>query len=882
MLKKTVVAAFILTVMLTGLVKAEEKSSATFVIFPFEIISKDDLGYLSTKIPETIAKNIEADGAAVILPEKGKTGIVSYSQSNLEKIRKVISENQASHAILGTFSFSDDKLNISSWVVPSDGTQPFNIKTDGKGIESIFAVVNSLSSQISEKILPFEKVTEIRINGTKRIEKEAILSAMETKIGSRFRETGLSDDLKRIYRLGYFDDIRIDSEKKASGRAVIITVRERPTVQKVTINISTVYRPEEIQEEIKLKSGGILNIDKVQDSIRRIREMMIKKNYHSAKIDYKINPLKENLVELVFDIDPGEKIYVREIIFEGNSAYTKKDLLSEMDSSEKWFMSWLTSAGEYNKDILNQDAGKLTAFYHKNGYAKARIGEPVVNIDGENITVTYKIDEGSKYSVGKVGFDGDLIQSSDKMLESLKIKNEPFYNREVIQQDIMTLTDMYGDDGYAEADIYPRLDYDEDAKATNITFEISKGSPVYIGNIHITGNTKTRDKVIRRQLQVYEQSLYKGSKLKRSIRNLHYLDYFEEQDLKVDTVKGEKPGTVDVVISVKEKPTGTFSFGGGYSSVDNLFAMAAINQRNLFGRGQILNLQAEVGGTSTRYNLGFTEPWLFDIPLSAGVDLYNWERDYDDYDKQSIGGALRAGYPVWDFTRVQASYGYEITELKDISLSASDDIKDLEGKNSTSRISGNIKYDSRDRVFNPTQGSQYTLGVEYAGGFLGGDIAYIKNTAEGGVYVPLFWKFTGFVHGELGNIVEQSSGILPDYERFYLGGINSVRGYKWRDISTLDDKGKEIGGNKYMQANIEFLFPIVESAGIVGLFFADAGDVFAKDEELSVSEMHYTAGYGLRWYSPMGPIRIEYGQILDDNAGKRGDGRWEFTMGAVF
>lgn len=868
--------------MLTCVARAEEKTAPGFVILPFEIISKDDLGYLSSKIPEIIAKNLEADGARVVLPGEAKTGIISYSGSEISKIRRIISDNKAAYAVVGTFSFSGDNLAISSWVVSMDGPGPLNVNSEGKGIESIFSVVDSLSSKISEKVLPFERVSEIRLSGTKRIEKEAVLSTMETKPGSRFRESALSDDLKRIYRLGYFDDIRIESEKTASGRAVILSVRERPTVKKVTINVSSVYRPEEVQEEIKLKSGGILNIDKVQDSIRRIREMMVKKNYHSAKIDYKVNPLEENLVELVFDIDPGEKMYIREIFFEGNSEYSKKELLKEMDSSEKWFMSWLTSAGEFNKDILNQDAGKLTAFYHKNGYAKARIGEPVVNIDGENITVTYKIDEGSKYAVGKIEFEGDLIQSKEKLEEGLKIKSEPFYNREIIQQDIMALSDIYGDEGYAEADIYPRLDYDEAAKSANITFEIAKGSPVNIGNIHITGNSNTRDKVIRRQLQIYEQSLYKGSKLKRSIRNLHYLDYFEEKDLKVDTVKGEKPGTVDVVINVKEKPTGTFSFGGGYSSVDNLFAMAAINQRNLFGRGQILNLQAEVGGTSTRYNLGFTEPWLFDIPLSAGVDLYNWERDYDDYDKQSIGGALRAGYPVWDFTRVQASYGYEVTELEDIDLDASDDIKDLEGKNSTSRISGTLKYDSRDRVFNPTQGAQYTIGVEYAGGFLGGDIAYIKNTAEGGVYFPLFWKFTGFIHGELGNIVEQSSGILPDYERFYLGGINSVRGYKWRDISALDDKGKEIGGNKYMQGNIELLFPIVESAGIVGLFFADAGDVFAKDEELSVSEMHYTAGYGLRWYSPIGPIRIEYGQILDDKAGKSGDGRWEFTMGAVF
>lgn len=884
MLKKTFFAAVFIIFFLTASVPvfAADKTEVRFAVLPFEIISKDDLAYLSQKIPETIAKNLEADGASVVIPDKSLTEGFKYTSADNDRIRKILSETKATYAVIGSFTFKDDRLDLNSRVIPLDISKSFNLKAEGKGIEAIFSVVNSLSSQISERTLPFEKVSEIRIEGNKRIEREAVLGAIETKVGSRFRESALSDDLKRIYRLGYFDDIRISTEKSQTGRSVIISVKERPTVQKVTINITSVYKPEEIQEEIKLKSGGILNIDKVQDSIRRIREMMVKKNYHNAKIEYKINPLKENLVELELDIEPGDKIYVTEIKFEGNESFTKKELMSEMDSSEKWFMTWLTSAGEFNKDILNQDSGKLMAFYQNKGYARARIGEPVVDIDGENIVVTYKIDEGAKYNVGTVGIEGDLIQPADKLMADFKITKETIYNREAIQQDVLKLTDIYGDEGFAEADIYPKIDYDESAKAANITFEISKGQPLYIGNIHISGNSKTRDKVIRRQLQVYEQSLYKTSKLKRSIRNLHYLDYFEEKDLKVDTVKGEKPGTLDLVINVKEKPTGTFSFGGGYSSVDNLFVMAAINQRNLFGKGQILNLQAEVGGTSTRYNLGFTEPWLFDIPLSAGFDLYNWERDYDDYDKNSVGGALRAGYPVWDFTRVQASYGYEVTELTDISADASDDIKDLEGKNSTSRISGALKYDSRDRVFNPTQGAQFSLGVEYAGGFLGGDIAYIKDSAEAGLYFPIFWKFTGFIHGELGNIVEQSSGVLPDYERFYLGGINSVRGYKWRDISTLDDKGKEIGGDKYLQGNIELLFPIVESAGVVGVIFADTGDVYGKSEDIDFSDIHYTAGYGLRWYSPMGPIRIEYGYVLDDNAGKQGDSRWEFTMGATF
>ena len=332
-------------------------------------------------------------------------------------------------------------------------------------------------------------------------------------------------------------------------------------------------------------------------------------------------------------------------------------------------------------------------------------------------------------------------------------------------------------------------------------------------------------------------------------------------------------------IGLTEKPTGTFSFGGGYSSTENLFAMASITQRNLFGLGQVLQLKAEIGGSSTRFTTSFTEPWLFDIPLSAGFDLYNWNRDYDTYDKDSLGGAVRFGYPVFDYTRLYLTYRYDVGDIKNITEDAAKEVKELEGENITSSIAATLRYDSRDKVFSPTEGGSHSFSIEYAG--IGGDIAFTKYTGELGQYFPLFWGTVGFLHAKGGYVRENSGGILPDYEKFYMGGINSLRGFDWRDISLRDEDDIRVGGYKYVQFNVEYLFPLIKEAGITGVLFFDTGNVFGKSEDIQWDELRESAGAGIRWYSPMGPIRIEYGFILD-RLENEDNGRWEFAMGNTF
>ncbi len=461
-----------------------------------------------------------------------------------------------------------------------------------------------------------------------------------------------------------------------------------------------------------------------------------------------------------------------------------------------------------------------------------------------------------------------------ELRSKLGIVKEEYYNRSVIRQDVITLTDVYADKGYANADVMPEVTEHPEEKTIDLTYHIKKNQPVYFEKIIISGNTKTRDKVIRRELDVFEQELYSSNRLKRSIRNLYRLDYFE--DVKVKTLPGTTENDMVLQLEVEEKPTGTFSFGAGYSGVDKLYVMASVAERNFLGRGQFMELKVQTGSASRQYSFDFTEPWLFDIPLSAGVNAYKWEREYDDYDRDSTGGGISFGYPLFDYTRGYIKYGYDASNISNLSEDISPYV--YAGDNVQSSVSLSMVYDSRNRVFNPTEGSRHQVTLQYAG--LGGNIGFSKIIAEAGRYFPLFWGTVGYLHGEAGYVRENSGMDLPDWERFYLGGINSLRGFDWREVSPVTDTGVEIGGTEYVQFNIEYLFPIIKDAGLMGLVFYDTGNAWASEGH-SYSGLRESAGFGIRWYSPMGPLRLERGYILDQKPGE-GNGRWEFSIGGSF
>lgn len=849
------------------------------VVMPFDIHSKqDNTAYLKKDIADAIKKNLKSDGAVIVEP-----GIPGFSwdttQKSIENIQKICIQLGADVVMWGSLTRFEQKFSVDAKMLAAYGEKtPTLFYGEGENIETLPGVVKKMSREFSLKLFKRERVAKVEVSGNKRIEKDAIERIIKTKPGDVYLARSLSDDLKAVYAMGYFEDIRIESEDTSKGKVITFNVTEKPTIHNIRFKNNRAFEEDKLKENLTLKSGAILNLYNIQSNVRRLESMYKDKNYHNVRITYEIKPLDNNQADVEFTFDEGDKIRIRSISFIGNKAYSSKELKKIMKTSEKGFWSWLTSSGELNRDDLNQDAARLTAFYQNKGYIQAKAGEPEVVFKDNQIDITIKIEEGFQYKVGKVSVAGDLIQSADKLLEKINIRKETYFNREVVRNDMLAITDIYSNDGYANADVSPKVDKNDKTLIVDITYHIKKGNQAYFEKIIIGGNTKTRDKVIRRELQVYEDELYSGAKIKRGVRNLQRLDFF--QDVKVNTSKGSSDDKLILKLDVAEKPTGTFSFGGGYSSVENAFIAGSIAQRNLFGLGQILELRGQLGSVTQRYTLSFTEPWLFDMPLSAGFDIYNWKRDYDTYYRNSKGATVRFGYPVFDYTRLYLSYGYDISDIEDVTEDASTLVIDMQGRYITSSITTTLRYDSRDKVFNPTEGGDYSVSVQYAG--IGGDVGFTKYIAEGGQYFPLFWGTTGLLHARGGAVQQSSDKKLPDYERFYLGGINSLRGFKWSDVCLYDEIGEKIGGTAFMQFNVEYIVPLIKEAGVVGVLFYDTGNVYDGYSNMNFSGLRQTAGFGFRWYSPMGPMRIENGYILDPKEGESRSGRWEFTMGGAF
>ena len=741
--------------------------------------------------------------------------------------------------------------------------------------------LNAISASAGDAVF----VKEIVVQDNQRIEDDAILRVIQTKKGDAYNEALLSEDLSAIFAMGWFDDVRVEVEKGPEGNTVIFIVKEKPTIREIIINGNTVFEDDEINENIDISSGSILNIYRIRRNIKIIESLYKEKNYHNVKITYNIDPLEHNQANLEFNIEEGEKVRIKQITFDGNKAYDSDELQDLMETSEKGFWSWITSSGELNKDDLQQDIFKLNAFYQNNGYAEARVAEPEVEYKDQWINILIKISEGPRFKMGHVDLKGDFIYPKEELLKHININKQPYYKRDTIRHDVLALTDLYADKGYAHADIFPEIKPDPETLSVDITFHIKQNEPVYFEKIIIHGNTKTRDKVIRRELKVYEQELYSSKRLKRSVSDLHRLGFFE--DIKVKPQRGTADDQMILDIEVVEKPTGTFSFGGGYSGVDGAYVMASVSERNFLGRGQFLETKIQTGGDSNTFSVSFTEPWLFDIPLSAGINAYKSDRDYDYYDRDSKGGGVQFGYPVFDYTRGYVGYAYDVSKIDNISAAASPYV--LDGEFIESGISTSLVYDSRNRPINPSDGSKHRVTLQYTG--IGGNIGFTKMTAETGWYFPLFWGTVGFLHAEAGYMRRNSGKELPDYDRFYLGGINSVRGFDWREISPVieidDGEGNviitEIGGTEFVQFNVEYQFPIIKKSGLMGLFFFDAGNAWASDDDdaESYSGLRESAGFGIRWFSPMGPLRLERGYILDRKPGE-GSGRWEFNIGGSF
>jgi len=850
------------------------------LILPFEVFAQEDLSYLQQQIPIVIKTQLEQEGAKLIILDQETLKSREMRIDSVAAIRQVGIQTGSDYIIWGSLTWLGQNFSLDAKMLASGKIEnPQAFFAEGEGVENLPATVNALVKEMALKLFKRETIVEVRIKGNQRIEEDAIRRILKVKKGDIYNLKDVSDELKAVYAMGYFDDVRVEAETVADGKIIIFSLKEKPTVRTILVDgNSWVYDDDAVKEVLTIRKGSILNINTLQSDLRRIEELYKEKNYYNVKVKFNVYPRKGNQADIEYEIEEGDKFLVKKIELIGNSAYSDSKLQGLMETSEESIFSWITTAGTLNQENLSRDMTKLTTFYTNNGYVQARVGEPELDFQEDGIVITIRIVEGPQFKVGEVTIAGDLIVPAAQLLEKVEIIEKEYFNRDILQKDVIALSDIYADEGYASVDVVPRIKQNAEQSHVDITFDIAKGKQVYFEEITISGNSKTRDKVIRRQLQIYEQELYGGKRLKRSIRNLFRLDYFE--DVKVDTVKGSAEDKMKLRINVVEKNTGAFSFGAGYGNVENFFATGSISERNLFGRGQTLALQGTLGGKTTKYQLSFTEPWLFDIPLTAGASIYNWQYDYATYDKDSIGGNLSLGYPLIDYSRLFLTYTYDVADIKNVEDDASDTVKRDEGENIKSSITTRLKYDSRDNSFHPTEGSSHSGSYEFAG--LGGTVGFNKIIGETAWYYPLIWETIGALHGKAGYVKEIEGKRLPDYEKFYMVGMNGLRGFDRDDLSPRDENGAEIGANKFVVANVEVRFPLFADAGVYGVVFFDTGDAWAEGEDVDLGNLRQSAGTGVRWLSPMGPIRLEYGWILDPQPTDQSTGNWEFSMASAF
>ncbi|NMC96327.1 MAG: outer membrane protein assembly factor BamA, partial [Deltaproteobacteria bacterium] len=496
--------------------------------------------------------------------------------------------------------------------------------------------------------------------------------------------------------------------------------------------------------------------------------------------------------------------------------------------------------------------------------------------DQKGIHVKIKIQEGKRFKVDNVAISGDVLEKPrEALLQSLKVKKGDNYNREAIIRDLDLLMQACNDEGYANAEINPKIDTRENEQLVDVDFQIAKGEPVYISNINISGNSITRDKVIRRQLDVVEGDLYSSSKLRSSYANLSRLRYFEEVDFQ--TEKGTDKNKMDINVRVKEKSTGMFMVGAGYSASDKLVMMAQITQQNFLGYGQVLSLKASLGSETSNYDLSFTEPWLFDLPLWCKADIWKYEKEYDYYTIDTQGAGLTLGYPLIERIVGYLGYKYYIDDIREVSPIATDYVKAQEGETSSSAVTLSLIRDTTNDYIFPSKGTKATVSVTHAGGPLEGDANYTQYGASLFAYFPLPLDVVFAAKGRIGYIQDHEGVEIPVSNRYVLGGINSLRGFRYVG-PTNGGTSDVIGGTNMMVFNVELVLPFIKESGMKLVAFYDAGNSW--DNKYDMGDLRQSVGAGIRWYSPIGPLRLEYGHVLD--RGELNDdskGRWEFTIG---
>ncbi len=756
------------------------------------------------------------------------------------------------------------------------------------------------------------KINAITIIGQKKIEKEAMLAKMSSQVGGLFSEKQVTEDIQALFKMGYFVQIEAAKEITAGGINLEYKVVEKPTISEVQFEGNTEQKAEDLEKETGLKNYEILNTSKIKEATLKLEKFYEDKGFYLVKIEPIIEDVKKDeTVRVKFLITENDKVKVKKITLIGNNNLKDSYLKGRLFTQEAGFFSGLSSSGSFKQEAFERDIQVIKFLYWNLGYVQVKIDRPLVTVtaDKKSIYITYHIDEGDQYSIGEVDFAGDLLFQKSELYDAVKIKDNGVFAVDVMQKDIADLQAKCGDLGYAFANVNPRYAFNEKEKKVDLVFEFEKGNKVYFGSINVVGNSKTRDKVIRRELKIAEGELYNETRKRLSQENIQRLGFFDEVSFKTSTPP-EKPDQLNIDIVIKERNTGQLQLTAGYGNVQGLSLGGSVQQNNFRGLGQTLGARIDATQNRQDYSLSLTEPYFYDTLWSAGFDVFYIEnKERINYDNRKTGAAVRFGHPIWnDDFRAIVRYKLDKTDLfanknTDPFLFPLDTARGI-----TSSATLTLEYDTRNDRFSPSKGIFADVSYERAG--LGGDLKYQEFSTRLRYFKNIFWDVVWRNNLTYLNIQPtEGSEDVPFTERYQLGGAYSLRGFgsgtvgrrifsqdRYNKIVTNDgnpfyvstpisDEERRrrstliFGGTKEILFQSEIQYPLIKEAGLTGVFFYDIGQA---EDDLSSANLLSDVGMGFRWQSPLGLLRFEWGWPVNSDELDRDTVNFEFSIGPPF
>ena len=718
-------------------------------------------------------------------------------------------------------------------------------------------------------------VTQIDVVGARKVEEATVRFKLKSRAGDPYSPEVVREDIKALYSLGYFEDIVVQADIFEGGLKLTFVLHEKPSIQSIKIVGNKKETADKIKAKIDLVEGGIIPPGGLAKNSEKIRLFYEEEGYYQARVEGREERISPQEVDVTFNIVEGDKFDVGEIRIVGNKYLKEKDIKKKLQTSELYLFFF---GGTLKREELRRDLDRIRAYYLDNGFLDIAVEDPEIQLDAprKKLKIIIRVEEGPQYRIGSLTIKGNRLLTEPEIRGLIKSRTGGIFSRETLQADVVAITDRYAEHGYLFGDVLPMTDIQRTETTVNISLEITEGRQAYINRIEITGNVRTRDKVIRREVRLVEGDVFNSALLQDSRRNLQNLGYFE--DVKLETKRAAAEDKVDLTVDVKEKATGAFTIGGGFSSVDGAIAVASISQNNIFGLGKRFSIAGQYGQHANRGNVVYTDPHFLDSDYLVEPRIYanntrNIQND-QGFNEANEGVSLAVGHHLIERLFGTATYVYERVRIKDVADNAPELVKrqaeQSGGESKTSALTLALSRDTRDSFTEPTRGLAISAAFMYAGGFLDAGNNFTKVTFEASQYWPLWWKLVGHLRGNISyGDSFSSTPNLPVQERFYLGGINSIRGFRNYTVGPKDPVSEgPLGGNKAFFLNHEILFPLYDPLKMRGLVFFDLGNAFEESQGFQWS-VRYSVGIGVRLVSPLGAIRVEIGTPLDRKQGEK-------------